>query len=113
MKLLTAYVLLAFAIISEVIGSTFLVKSEGFSKLLPTAITLICFVVAFYLLSHVVKVIPLGIAYAIWSGVGIVLTALISIFILKNPLDTPAIIGIIFIIIGVVIMNTFSNVATH
>ena len=113
MKLLTAYVLLAFAIISEVIGSTFLVKSEGFSKLLPTAITLICFVVAFYLLSHAVKVIPLGIAYAIWSGVGIVLTALISIFILKNPLDTPAIIGIIFIIIGVVIMNTFSNVATH
>ena len=113
MKLLTAYVLLAFAIISEVIGSTFLIKSEGFSKLLPTAITLICFVVVFYLLSHAVKVIPLGIAYAIWSGVGIVLTALISIFILKNPLDTPAIIGIIFIIIGVVIMNTFSNVATH
>lgn len=109
----SAYALLALAIISEVVGSTFLTKSDGFSKPVPTLITLICFAVAFYLLSHVVKVIPLGITYAIWSGVGIILTALISVFVLKNPLDTPAIIGIIFIIIGVVIMNVFSNATAH
>ncbi|MDO4895855.1 MAG: SMR family transporter [Moraxella sp.] len=113
MQLSISYALLAFAIISEVTGSTFLVKSDGFSKLLPTAITLICFAIAFYLLSHVVKVIPLGMTYAIWSGVGIVLTALIGIFVLKQPLDTPAMIGIGFIVVGVIIMNVFSNSHTH
>lgn len=113
MTLNTAYVLLGFAIISEVTGSTFLVKSDGFTKPIPTAITLICFVIAFYLLSHVVKVLPLGITYAIWSGVGIVLTTLIGVFILKSPLDMPAIIGIILIMTGVVIMNMFSNATSH
>lgn len=113
MRPLTAYTLLACAIIIEVAGSTALAKSDGFSKPLPTTITLVCFCVAFYLLSQVVKVIPLGITYAIWSGIGLTLTALIGVFILKNPLDTPAIIGIIFIIIGVVIMNVFSNSTTH
>lgn len=113
MTLNTAYVLLGFAIISEVTGSTFLAKSDGFTKPIPTAITLICFVIAFYLLSHVVKVLPLGITYAIWSGVGIVLTALIGVFILKSPLDMPAIIGIILIMTGVVIMNVFSNATSH
>lgn len=113
MQLPTAYALLALAIISEVTGSTFLVKSDGFSRLIPTCITLVCFVIAFYLLSHVVKVIPLGITYAIWSGVGIILTALIGVFILKQSLDTPAIIGMAFIVAGVVIMNVFSSATTH
>nr|WP_272506414.1 SMR family transporter [Moraxella bovis] len=113
MQLSIAYALLAFAIISEVTGSTFLAKSDGFSKLIPICITLTCFAIAFYLLSHVVRVIPLGMTYAIWSGVGIVLTALIGIFILKQPLDTPAIIGMAFIVAGVVIMNVFSSVTAH
>lgn len=108
-----AYTLLAIAIISEVTGSTFLARSEGFSKLLPTCITLICFAIAFYLLSHAIKVIPLGMAYAIWSGVGIVLTALIGLFVLKQPLDLPAVVGIVFIVVGVVIMNVFSSAAAH
>lgn len=113
MNLSTAYTLLALAIVIEVTGSTFLAKSDGFSKPLPTLITLICFIIAFYLLSQVVKVIPLGITYAIWSGVGIVLTALVGVFILKNPLDLPAIIGIILIITGVLVMNIFSHTTTH
>lgn len=113
MQLPTAYALLALAIISEVTGSTFLVKSDGFSRFIPTCITLICFAIAFYLLSHVVKVIPLGMTYAIWSGVGIILTALIGVFILKQSLDTPAIIGMAFIVAGVVIMNVFSSATTH
>lgn len=113
MQLPTAYALLALAIISEVTGSTFLAKSDGFSKLIPTSITLVCFAIAFYLLSHVVKVIPLGMTYAIWSGVGIVLTALIGMFVLNQPLDIPAMIGIGFIIVGVIIMSIFSTSAAH
>lgn len=108
----TAYVLLGLAIITEVTGSTFLAKSDGFTKFIPTTITLICFIIAFYLLAQVVKTIPLGITYAIWSGVGIVLTALIGFFVLKQSLDLPAIIGIILIVAGVIVMNVFSNV-TH
>lgn len=108
---LTAYALLGCAIVTEVTGSIFLAKSDGFSKPVPTAITLICFAIAFYLLSHVVKTIPLGIAYAIWSGVGLILTAIIGVVVLKQPLDLPAIIGILLIIAGVVVMNIFSNAA--
>ena len=108
-----AYGLLAIAIVSEVTGSTFLAKSEGFSKPLPTIITLICFGIAFYFLSQVIKTIPLGIAYAIWSGVGIVLTAIIGYFILGNKLDLPAIVGMSLIVLGVIVINLFSHSATH
>lgn len=113
MNLTTAYLLLGCAIVCEVIGSTFLAKSDGFTKLVPTSITAVMFVLAFYLLSHVVKVMPLGIAYAIWSGVGLVLTALVSVFILKQNIDLPAIIGIGLIVIGVIVMNVFSNSVSH
>ena len=108
-----AYGFLAIAIVSEVTGATFLAKSEGFSKPLPTIITLICFGIAFYFLSQVIKTIPLGIAYAIWSGVGIVLTAIIGYFILGNKLDLPAIAGMRLIVLGVIVINLFSHSATH
>ena len=108
-----AYGLLAIAIVSEVTGATFLAKSEGFSKPLPTITTVICFGIAFYLLSQVIKIIPLGIAYAIWSGVGIVLTAIIGYFILGNKLDLPAIAGMSLIVLGVIVINLFSHSATH
>ena len=108
-----AYGFLAIAIVSEVTGATFLAKSEGFSKPLPTIITLICFGIAFYFLSQVIKTIPLGIAYAIWSGVGIVLTAIIGYFILGNKLDLPAIVGMSLIVLGVIVINLFSHSATH
>ncbi|MBX4421761.1 QacE family quaternary ammonium compound efflux SMR transporter, partial [Mycobacterium tuberculosis] len=75
-----------FAIVSEVIGSSFLVKSEGFTKLFPSVMVLIFFSTAFYLLSQVIKTIPLGIAYAIWAGVGIVLTAVVGYFVFKQTL---------------------------
>lgn len=109
---LQAYALLATAIITEVIGSSFLAKSEGFSKPVPTTITLLCYALAFYLLSQVVKTIPLGITYAIWSGVGIVLTALVGYFWLGNRLDLPAIVGMALIVMGVLVINIFSK-ATH
>ncbi|MFH7767057.1 DMT family transporter [Acinetobacter sp. BSP-28] len=112
-SVLFAYGLLACAIISEVIGSTFLVKSEGFTKLLPSLVVVVLFSLAFYLLSQVIKVIPLGIAYAIWAGVGIVLTALIGYFIFRQSLDLPAMLGIALIVAGVVVINLFSNSTGH
>ncbi len=110
---LFAYSLLGLAIISEVTGSTFLVKSEGFTKLWPSLAVVVLFSIAFYLLSQVIKVIPLGIAYAIWAGVGIVLTAMIGFFVFQQPLDAAAMIGIGLIVSGVVVINLFSHSAGH
>jgi small multidrug resistance pump len=108
-----AYAMLALAIMTEVTGSTFLVKSEGFTKLWPSIAVVVLFAVAFYLLSQVIKVIPLGVAYAIWAGVGIILTAAVGYFIFRQSLDIPAIIGIGLIVSGVVVINMFSNSAGH
>lgn len=108
-----AYALLALAIVSEVTGSTFLVKSEGFTKLVPSILVFIFYVISFYLLSHVLKTIPLGIAYAIWSGIGIILTACIGFFVFRQSLDLPAVIGIVMIMGGVIVMNVFSKSVGH
>lgn len=113
MNLLIAYGLLAIAIITEVLGTAFLVKSNGFTKFVPTTITVICYALSFYLLAQVAKTLPIGIAYAIWGGIGVALTALIGLIAFKQTLDIPAIIGIILIISGVVVMNIFSNSVTH
>jgi len=112
-SVLLAYVLLGFAIVSEVIGSTFLVKSEGFSKLFPSIMVIILYSLAFYLLSQVIKTIPLGIAYAIWGGVGIVLTTIVGYVLFKQTLDAPAMIGIVLIVSGVVVINLFSQSTGH
>ena len=108
-----AYGLLALAIISEVTGSTFLVKSEGFTRLGPSLLVVIFYIISFYLLSQVIKTIPLGIAYAIWGGVGIVLTAFIGFLIFRQSVDIPAVIGIIMIVGGVIVMNVFSKSVGH
>lgn len=112
-SVLFAYTLLGLAIISEVTGSTFLVKSEGFTKLWPSLAVIVLFSIAFYLLSQVIKVIPLGIAYAIWAGVGIILTAIIGYFVFKQSLDAAAMAGIGLIVAGVVVINLFSNSTGH
>ncbi len=108
-----SYLLLAIAIISEVIGTTFLVKSEGFTKLGPTFAVALFYILSFYLLSQVTKVIPIGIAYALWGGLGIVLTSLVGLSFFKQTLDTAAIIGIAMIVGGVVVMNLLSNSVAH
>lgn len=107
------YIYLALAIVLEVLGSSFMNKSEGFSKLVPSIITILAFVGCFFFLSHALKEIPLGIAYAIWAGAGLVLTALVSVFVFGQKLDFPAMIGIGFILIGVVILNVFSKSGGH
>lgn len=107
------YLFLALAIILEVIGSSFMKASNGFTKIIPTSITIIAYIACFFFLSQALKHIPLGIAYAIWGGLGIVLTAIISVVVFKQSLDLPAIIGIILIVSGVFVMNFFSKTATH
>ena len=111
--MLMAYILLALAIVSEVTGSTFLVKSEGFTQLVPSILVVVFYVISFYLLSQVIKTIPLGVAYAIWGGVGIVLTALIGFLIFRQSLDLAALIGIALIIGGVIVMNIFTKTVGH
>ena len=107
------YVYLALAIILEVLGSSLIKVSDGFTKIIPTSIMLIAYVTCFYFLSLTLKTIPLGIAYAIWGGLGIVLTAIISVVIFKQNLDLPAILGIALIVSCVFIMNFFSKTNAH
>mgnify|MGYP003520791290 FL=1 len=107
------YLFLAAAILCETLATSFLKKTEQFTKPLPTLIFAIGMITSFYLLSHAVKGIPVGIAYAIWSGVGIVLISAIGYFVYKQTLDLPAIIGLLFIISGVIIINLFSKSAAH
>ena len=108
-----AYGYLAIAIICEVIGTTFLVKSEQFTRLVPTLIMGVLYAVSFYLLTQTIKVIPLGIAYALWGGLGIVLTSLVGLVFFKQSLDTAAVVGIAMIVGGVVVMNLLSNSVVH
>lgn len=108
-----AYVYLAAAIICEVIGTTFLAKSEQFTRLVPTLIMFVLYALSFYALTQTLKVIPLGIAYALWGGLGIVLTSLVSVILFKQSLDAAAVIGIAMIVGGVVVMNLLSNSVVH
>lgn len=107
------YIYLTIAIIAEVIGTSALKASEGFSKPIPSILVVIGFGVAFYCLSMVLKTVPMGIAYAIWSGMGIVLISVIGLIVFKQELDVPAILGILLIVAGVVVMSIFSKTAGH
>lgn len=108
-----AYLFLAIAIISEVIATSALKASDGFTKLIPSILVVVGFGVAFYCLSIVLKTIPVGVAYAIWSGLGIILISIAGLLFFGQKLDLPAIIGMGLIICGVVIMNVFSNSVSH
>ena len=102
---MNAYLLLAIAIIFEVFGSTMLKASNGFKKILPVVGIVIGYVLAFYTLSLSLKTLPLGLAYAIWSGVGTALTALVGIIIYKEGLSIKKLLGLGLIIGGVSILN--------
>lgn len=110
---MSKWLLLSLAIIAEVFGTSFLKASEGFTKLWPSVAVIVGYVVAFYFLSLSLKVIPVGIAYAIWAGLGVVLIALIGWIVFSQKLDTAAIIGISMILGGVIVLNVFSNSVTH
>ena len=113
MTLTQSYLYLALAIVFEVVGTTALKATDSFTRPLPSLVTVGCYAASFYLLTFSLKVLPTGIAYAIWSGVGIVLISLASWLVYGQRLDLPAIAGLGLIIAGVVVINMFSKSITH
>ena len=105
--------LLGAAILFETIGTTALQASQQFSRLGPSILVVVAYGVSFYLLALVLKVIPVGVAYAIWSGLGICLIAAIGYVAFGQRLDLPAVIGIGMIIAGILVINLFSDSAMH
>ncbi|OXS61813.1 QacE family quaternary ammonium compound efflux SMR transporter [Cohnella sp. CIP 111063] len=100
-----AYLFLALAIVSELFGTSMLKASEGFSRLYPSIATIAAFSLAFYSLSLSLQQIPLGVAYAIWSGVGTALTAVIGIVVWKETASLTTALGLVLIVAGVVVLN--------
>ncbi|HLX00637.1 MAG TPA: multidrug efflux SMR transporter [Trinickia sp.] len=107
------YVWLAIAIVAEVIGTSALRASQGFSRLWPSLVVVAGYGVAFYCLSMTLKSMPVGIVYAIWSGVGIVLITLVAIVLYRQVPDLAAVAGLGLIIAGVVVLNLFSKMQAH
>jgi len=106
-----AYLYLVIAIVFEVIGTSALKATAGFTRTLPSLIVVVGYGVAFYFLALALKTIPVGVAYAIWSGVGVALITLIGWLVFKQRLDAPALGGILLIVAGVVVIRFFSSAA--
>lgn len=107
------WLLLGIAIVAETIATSALKSSEGFSKLVPSVVVLAGYGVAFYFLSLTLRSMPIGIAYAVWSGVGIVLITVVGWAFFGQKLDLPALLGMGLIVAGVVVMNVFSKAGAH
>lgn len=106
-ELSMAYLYLILAIVGELIGSSMIKASEGFTKLYPTISLIFAFVGSFFFLSLAMKTIPLNTAYALWSGLGIIATTFISVLIWKEKINIASVTGIALILIGVVVLNLF------
>ncbi|MFH4735879.1 MULTISPECIES: multidrug efflux SMR transporter [Vibrio] len=104
---------LSIAIVCEVIATSYIPKTEQFTKMMPSTVVLIGYGIAFFLLSVTVKTMPVGVVYAIWSGAGIVLVATVGYFVYGQRLDLPALVGIGFILTGVMIVNLLSRTVGH
>ena len=107
------FLILFVSIIAEVAATSALKAAEGFTRLLPSLVVVIGYAIAFTCLSLTLKTIPLGVAYAIWSGVGTALVALVGWLYYKQQLDLPGILGIGLIVSGTIVLNLFSKVAAH
>jgi small multidrug resistance pump len=110
MNLSYAYIFLGIAIILEITGTSFVKDTEGFTRWIPTIICLVAICFSYYLMSHVVSYIPVGITYATWSGLGITAITIIGIFKYKQVPNLATIIGLGLIIIGVVIVNLMNDI---
>jgi len=104
---------LIIAILSEVVGTSALKASEGFSKLYPSLLVILGYGTAFYFLSLTLRTIPVGIAYAIWSGLGVVLITLVSWVLFNQRLDLAGWVGVFLITSGVIVLNLFSKTSVH
>ncbi|TQV79176.1 DMT family transporter [Denitrobaculum tricleocarpae] len=107
------WVYLSIAILAEVAGSAALKQSYGFTRMWPAVLAVTAFVTALFFLSLTLRVLPLGIAYAIWAGVGVVAVSLLGLVVFRQALDTPAMIGIALIVGGVIVINTLSDTTGH
>ena len=107
------YLILMAAIVAEVVATTSLARSESFTKLVPSLITVGGYALAFWFLSFPIRVMPTGVVYAIWSGMGIVLISGVAWIRYEQSLDFAAVLGLAFIVTGVVIVNVFSKSLGH
>lgn len=107
------YAVLVVAILFEVLGTSAMQAAQHFTRLGPTLMMVVCYAIAFYFLSWSLRYVPVGIAYAIWSGLGIVLISLVGYFAFGQKLDLAAMIGLGLIIAGVVVLNVFSKSTFH
>lgn len=108
-----AYLTLAIAIVAEVIATTALKASGGFSRIVPSSVVVVGYVIAFYFLSLTLRTMPVGVAYAVWSGVGIILIAALGWLIFGQKLDVAAMVGMALIIAGVLVINLISKSSGH
>lgn len=108
-----AWLYLLVAIVAEVVATSALTASQGFSRPLPSVIVVTGYAIAFYFLSLTLRSIPVGIAYAVWSGIGVVLISLAGLVFFGQRLDLPALLGIALIVAGVLVINLFSTVSAH
>lgn len=106
---MNAWLLLSLAIVAEVIATSALKLSDGFSRLWPSLVVVAGYGIAFVLLAFTLRTLPIGIAYAVWSGAGVALIALIGVFFFHQPLDAPGMLGLALIVSGVLVLNLFSK----
>ena len=107
------YVYLILAILAETIGTTALQASQQFTRPLPSVVVVVAYAIGFYLLALVLRTVPVGVAYAIWSGLGIVFIALIGLIVFGQRLDLPALFGIAMILGGILVIHLFSSSRLH
>ncbi|WP_424833620.1 SMR family transporter [Ruegeria sp.] len=107
------YILLLLAVAAETIGTTALQASQQFTRFWPSVLVIIGYGCAFYLLALTLKVMPVGVVYAIWSGLGIFLIALIGYLVFGQKLDWPALLGMALILAGILVIHLFSKTAGH
>ncbi|WP_437437229.1 DMT family transporter [Shinella daejeonensis] len=113
MNMTTVYAILIVAIVFEVLGTSAMQAAQHFTRLVPTITMIVCYGVAFFFLSWSLRYVPVGIAYAIWSGLGIVLISLVGVFVFGQKLDLAAMLGLGLIIAGVLVLNLFSKSTFH
>lgn len=111
--MLQTYLILAISIIAETIATTMVKASQGFTRLVPSLVVIIGYSISFYGLSQVVKTMNLGVAYAIWAGMGIFCVSLMAFFFYKQRLDGAAILGMLLIVLGVLVIQIFSKSVSH
>lgn len=107
------YLILFFAVVAETIGTTALQASQQFTRLWPTVVVIIAYGISFALLGWALKFLPVGVAYAIWSGLGILLIAIIGFVVFGQKLDLPALLGMLMILGGILVIHLFSKTAPH